>query len=807
MSSASNQIVTLVNCPRVEDLEAVKFELKDAETNKERWEYTGEENSSRAWIDTTRTLGHVYLIGPNMPRNAELSARFKGTLLAPQLACLVAMQNLEITPWVRYAGRVTCLMLTHNVVLANPAGTGKTVIMLALLCSPVQPIVREVVYSDYEEDFSTPMAELDLTMLTFKPSQMYDSTVLIARADLLRQWQAEAARFTDLTVRIIDDVRDLKQFYEDFKTNFERPGSRCDLLMVKHGKVTKRFALDGEKPEDGDRQMVDVFGQMFAGVVIRRLIVDEWDTMDNQGTRLPVALMRWLVSATEINRSSAGRDKKNMALDPFTVARESLSHLLACDLLKDVFKIMCTKDFTADFKCVPLKYSLYTFNAGKGRELFKDMGFPEEVINMLSAGALSTAVAQLGMSATSPAEILRLVLQKHRHEIERVLSSREAVYHVCQTLGIPADRTLESIVKPVALPIMPATLASIKETEVAALVAFKTKAIMKLVAANLKAREEKTAAESEEPSMPYSAGKILEGISHLPLVEQITQLADAGTKLYADLKQARCALNRARENVRSGECQVCCLPLRQSMAYVFANCCQVVACEDCTRGRSNVLVSYCVMCQKKVTPLDIVVLNFKQDDEDTSTENLDVEISEMDAFKLAVDKPVVALAGTGERVLPPKIAAILAILAGKEVTTHKALSHEPFVENLLSGPVSVPRPAGAPVKMLIFTLYKESTDKLDASLREVGVHGLIYAGNADERGATLARFEDPAGPNIMFITSSSDCAGLNMAFLSHVVMYHEVHDKQVATKITARGQRLGRTFDLEVVKFIDDARA
>ena len=58
--------------------------------------------------------------------------------------------------------------------------------------------------------------------------------------------------------------------------------------------------------------------------------------------------------------------------------------------------------------------------------------------------------------------------------------------------------------------------------------------------------------------------------------------------------------------------------------------------------------------------------------------------------------------------------------------------------------------------------------------------------------------------NILLLTSAKDCGGLDMPFISHLIMYHKVIDLNVMAQVVARGQRLNRTYNLEVTTIMSE---
>jgi superfamily II DNA/RNA helicase len=129
-----------------------------------------------------------------------------------------------------------------------------------------------------------------------------------------------------------------------------------------------------------------------------------------------------------------------------------------------------------------------------------------------------------------------------------------------------------------------------------------------------------------------------------------------------------------------------------------------------------------------------------------------------------------------------------------------------FVHGLLEGRRNVPRPPGAPLRVLVFTMHPETTRALAAALAEAGLPHAALAGTRARRDEAVAalRGAPPGGPFLLLVTAARDCAGLDLPELTHVVFFHRVVDRSVETQVAARGQRPGRAVNLEVVALLNE---
>ena len=121
-----------------------------------------------------------------------------------------------------------------------------------------------------------------------------------------------------------------------------------------------------------------------------------------------------------------------------------------------------------------------------------------------------------------------------------------------------------------------------------------------------------------------------------------------------------------------------------------------------------------------------------------------------------------------------------------------------------------PRPGGLQKKALIFAMYAETTAHLRRELSAAGIPNCSLRGTRAMRDEAVRRSltEPPPGPvSVLLATEARDCAGLDLPALTHVIFYHRVLDQNVEAQVAARGQRLGRKHNLEIVALINEAEA
>lgn len=739
---------------------------------------------------------------------------FAGQLYPPQAAVLAAMLQMEATPRHELAcDAVTLTVGARSARLAEKFSFGKTVVAIALVCASrlpaayvqIAPIATRMGYdndgtksvnsvttkraskADPDGEWGSRLSQWSdglparcVPEVRVRYRRVLPLTVVAAASSVITQWVENAARFTRLRCIVIDDVRTLR----DFQAEWVRDGAASlDLVLIKAGRVTANFVVAGE-PRDlaTDRSMLGAFSAVIEGYAVARLVVDDFDTLRLAPDDTHIAaLFTWYLSATARESSYAGGPgRQRPAVDWLRKSQPAAAPVVAAardPFLRYGLSLRCCSDFTAAFiSSTRVERATYVVAGGRAGKLAANLGLPENITEMLAAGAVESAGHALGFAVKSPGELMRRVLGSRVEALAAASAAVERCKKHWAALTAARCEPSEGAVD----------AAEIKRA--------------------LRAGDEEFAtalADARAGGLGITA-KTLDALPEL---------------LQRELDEAAAPLERLRTNLAgdcqctappcscggAAFCQCCMVPFSpEETMFVLVGCCQIVLCAACTcirdrHGNTVRLVARCPSCST-----DIVA--------DGGIAQIGVGVALTDILRPAADLAAAAVEGVtlAEGVVvpvpppppryEPKVQALCDLLLGKPVTCLESRAGGHAIYGLLEGRRDEPRPAGQPPRMLVFSCYSETKRLLAAMLRAEGIPYCELAGRHEHRDAVVAEFRNRA--HVMLVATPHDCAGLHLPWITHVVLFHKILDTEVEGQLAARGQRLGREFNLEIISLL-----
>ena len=761
-----------------------------------------------SWSKATHVLNGIRFLTDQHPVAVPLN--FKGELRLPQAVILEAAMSLEASRHINIHGGARAEVSMGRI--CGPPSLGKTVVSCALISStlelPLTPNDHMVpVVGDYQSrPDSSNIAAVQLNNdyrlgskgyipeLSIKYSAFLNVTIVVAAANVLTQWEENIARFTDLRFMTIDGVAALRKFAKAFP----QKSLACpyDVLLVKAGTVTTSFQFPDRKPP-GQQSLLNTVRHCLGDVLIRRLIIDDHDMIPLKSDDYFIpARFTWIVSATQRRTSisvhyevSANIEEhiRNMNTDRFPILAAAHN-----DQLNLVVSLKCSKLFVDEYINSTQIVFRQVFVKGGGRAagILQDLDVPVEVLDIIGAAA-----EKLNLNINSVGEVIQRVLGEQKSKYRAALLTIIAMETAMPLVALP--------VKPLKTQVFSVKLGADKRP---------APGDGNIVESVSEFREAARQGSAEECAR--LAGLIVADKS----VNMHAIVSDIKTRAETVRDRTGASLERMRSNIREGECRCCTLPFESRGAvYILANCCQAVICENCIcddRKGVKKFIDRCTNCSAPTSHKDIIRVGEEID--------LQESLNEVDPAHILdlPDAGAPALEDAGEAVdnifadLPayamPKLAALVALIQGAEVPCLRDVRTVPYIRNLLSGVANRPWPAEEPKKILIFTMYTETTSMISLALDRLKVPYAVLQGTRAQKDSAVEFVRETwegEPVKVILVTSANNCAGLNMPFLSHVIFYHHVADGCIEAQVAGRGQRLGRAYSLEVIKLLNEGEA
>ena len=756
----------------------------------------GDAKYDTTWINRKHSPWYSAVLTANDPQ-AENPAEFTGNLFTPQRTILAAMLALEDRPLLHQAAN--SYMQTKIGRISEKFSFGKTVVTLALICKSQTPrMLPEILpllsprsggdnRARVSQHSFSARKNVFLPDITVRYNRFLPFTVVIAATNIITQWEENTVKFTNLKYFTIENVRKLREFEKMYRSGEIR---EYDIIFVKAGRVTAKFVVDGEPAHNGkktNRSLIGSINKILEGVPVSRVIIDDYDTLNLHGDDCYIpSLFTWLVSATR--RKTTARATlpyhattveeffRCATADKFPVLGAALN-----DMINGAFSLSCDAKYVDQhINSFKVNYRKIYVRGGQAAEILRNLGVPEDVIEMVNADAVGTAANALGISASSAGDVIQRVVGNH---LEKMRGAMRAIVRI----GEAEDYLNTSVVPGVG-----AKLYNMVPLQNAI----------------------KSGTDEEFSAVLHVGPRMTEAMQNSLVI-----LHRWAVKLR---NTHSTALNRMRDNIREGYCQCCQVPFDDEddgAAYVLSGCCQIIVCESCITKQERdrkAIIDRCPNCAKAIKIPSGLVRVGPEIDLSSALSDESV-IAAIDA-KLELDQklePLGASTALFDELDNPKLKALIQYIMGSGATLPggglvgpidciKNEVTQPYIARLLDGRKDTPWPEDKQRKYLVFTMHSESTRMVSRALDKFAITHCILRGSRAQKDAVVREIQH-SNTNIILVSSPKDCGGLNMPFISNIIFYHRVISADVEAQVAGRGQRLGRTHNMEIMTILNEA--
>ncbi len=740
-----------------------------------------------AYYDYNHTLGSQLLLDENFV-GVDSPAGFRNLQLMPHQSSVVkALMDIEdrrvITVRTDDYEDLTngeVMVETSGMVLSEPFGSGKTFQILGLImlrpvpkafpyyansiCTKLSAAKRLDRYRRYQEP-TEHLFKHEIIKRFTGPDALIRPNLIIVGSSVLVQWEQAIKEFTNLKVFVIGDYYKLVKFYDMYKAGKIHG---FDVILLKNGTFTGNFVMPGDKDTARDyRGLVSTVGKITANSCWSRVIYDDFDTIAiPAGTTAINALFTVYVSATTKQEANTKKPTivYNSLVEAFKERNTPLNLVVRDNVLFTNFNVRNTTEFVeASTKITRINGFRYVY-ANPDDNYIRLIGAMGEedannIMEMLNGDAIGTAAEAMGIKTTSVADIFQKMLDK---KYEKYLHDQYV---------------LETIDK---------------------------------VRANIFPELEEHPEGKKHSNVELDAIRSQITKKNLPKIgyysRELEQMID---ELYAEFTAAKeqdgIAINRVCENLKDGNCAVCCLELRDFDVFIV-KCCGLIVCDVCGikgnqiqkrydyKTKTQTICGSCANCKATIYPQTDLLFVDKDFDMDALLKAKGDEKPAEAFVEEVVEDIEEDLTPKEPEIKNPKLKALKAIVLG---TTPELQESIPInIPHLLEGRVDNPNLDLDPRKVVVFANFNETLNLIEEFLVEQKITFLRLGGTFHEKAATVKKFKTYG--QVLLINSSQNCAGINAQFMTDLVYFHKLTDKNIESQVAGRGQRIGRLFNLRI---------
>ena len=737
-----------------------------------------------------------------------------GARMYPQQAAVVAraleMEQTRVLPFVREtkgafgmppapycvefdAGSIRC-----------PFGSGKTVVVCALVASRTLPrpapamfnLVTRPMYdgekvmlkvdasAGLNEEHSLWFSDTRVppVLLERHTPRAVPATLVIVSSGVFDQWLESVERFVPGSTCFA--VTGRAAMVELARMVSTGEAAKLDMVIVKTGTMSMEF--DGHRKQ---RVVPDGSGGVRASVHVTyllprmlpvtwaRLVLDDFDTLAVPSSAvLPVAHFTWYVSATRrpgvvqcitAQQGDLQKDEvQKYAMSRFAPGTWPMTAAASDDVVMVTLAVNSPDTFK-DALPAP-DYTVYRFMPAGALKLLSGVIFAPKLIEAVSSGAPKFVGGEVGTVCRTDAEVVLAVLSTESSKFRVATHKREALKAVRRAL---CDRAADG-------------LEGARRVSAGAL---------RRACADIN-RGWLPTSSPLPPSVPDCA-TLEDGTNFF---ENATEKFSA--KLEEAIKTHGRTLDRLRENMQDGDCQVCLLPYGdchtpQDSATYIMNCCQIVVCPVCVRGGDVTasFVAHCPHCRRAVAAETVIRL-------DASVDLAAVQnVTHERAIDVVLEEGAAAPAPPADA----KMGGLLELLAGRAPACSSTSRGAAFDHLVGAHGPYVPADAHGPRKVLVFASLRESAARIRRSVEETGIPAPVLGGTSSKKSSTVSQFRNSRAPlAVLVVTGVQDSAGVHMPEVTDVVFFHRVWCTDVGSQLVGRAQRPGRAASLRVHQFV-----
>jgi hypothetical protein len=632
--------------------------------------------------------------------------------------------------------------ITYNeAVFSDPVGSGKTIVMLALIMANRQPRrIAEI------RQYNTPQQAVYTSYIKIKHAAIAPPTLIFVSRAILNQWIAAIKQFTKLRFFAVENAYSLRDFVKIART---KEINNYDIILIKNGTVSDQ--TKNIKAKSIYNQIADL------GICWNRVVLDDYTNVAMSAETRPVrGVFTWYMAATRIyNRHRPSRESfpyQGSYDEYFKTAMISHTTIKCNEALFAMLNVRSSPEYIRQSIAMP-HIKFWTIQVRDPNSRFIGMisaigGDRAAAIGeMLSGDAIGEAAKAAGIEANSVADVFGQLLNK-QYDAYRYAGDLLAYIEYVQQ-GARSRRPLSEWTD----------------------------------ADNI--REVK---QGEIPRPLYGKKDLLE---FKPIEFEYANidalLKDAHAEYTEIKKNVGKAIERVKSRIDDGQCSVCYDQLSTRGDAVITKCCNAMFCGVCgfsAQGisRRSSLAGKCSNCLKSVKIEDLIYI--------ASLEMLNKVKNE--EFEESIEAPAIpAVVIPDEK--KSKFDHIIDIIQSKTTIAERVSIRLP---NIMNGSQFMPEPTKR--KVLIFANFEETLKKVMEQLDKSKIKYYHLCGTTAQITELAAKFTADTEQCALVINSTQHCAGLNLQTATDLIFTHRILDNNIESQVAGRGHRIGRTSPLNI---------
>ena len=659
----------------------------------------------------------------------------------------VVKAMIDFEYWRRFQQRnmITPYNFTFNAgVLSEPVGSGKTIMIIALILGGGSPrIIADIMslqYYNSSKYCGIIRKKIQDTTMFLRPNLIFvNSTVVIP-------WEQAIKTYTKLKVFSIHKVTELKvllKMIEDLTVN------QYDIILIKNGTITVPVVLpDGIELDEKNCGTTPYIYNILANIKDRcwnRVIIDDFDTSKTLINSTILARFTWYVSST--------RKKYDLTHNDFTSKLNSASDLLyqnSCsygnitnnEVLFNLLNIRCNLEFSKENMNIPVtKYHIVEFDnpndnfigflAGLGGDI-------NQITEMLNGDAIGEAAERLNIKTKSVGDIFRFILG---NQYKEHIFAGDLLSYIDYVTDNEERR----------LPM----------------------------------------SENPDPEDTYYGKLDLLQFKDLNYkYPNVNHIISDTQKEYVEIKsKSGIAIERVKDNIKHGKCPICKLSLDNYDDIIIVKCCGAVFCaadgiaaQKLNNG-NKLQNGTCSNCRANLNIKDLIMLG------------ADIDIEKIINEDLEEEQPLVKVTNINKP--RTKYSAMVDIINGKILSESKRIDLN--IPNTMKGSIYMKDTKIR--KVLIFANYDETLKEVIKELSENKIKYWKLHGGINEINRDASAYTNYNETCALVINSTKYCSGLNLQTSTDLIFAHRIIDRSVESQVIGRGLRIGRTSQLKVWYF------